>query len=139
MGSPRISLVAALSGCIGAVVAVGVLELRRNEVVIAADPPRTLAAPANDPSTSFRQVAKLVRPSVVNLTRERVVSEEPGPLQEMFDRYFNGRNAPRRELKERAFGTGFVVRGDGLCLTNNHVAGGGGKLTARLADGKEVE
>jgi serine protease Do len=140
MSTPRTSVVAAVSGFIGAVSAVAMLEARNHYVVKAADPPRvTLSAPTSDPSQSFRAVAKLVRPSVVNLTRERVVSEEPNPLQEMFERYFNDREAPRRSLKERAFGTGFIVKGDGTCLTNNHVAGGGGKLSARLADGREVE
>ena len=139
MSTPRVSLVAAVSGCIGAVAAVAILESRRQLVVTAADTPRLAAPPANDPSGSFRQVAKLVRPSVVNLTRERVVAEEPNPIEEMFRHYFNGRGGEGRALKERSLGTGFVVRADGLCLTNNHVAGGGGKLTARLADGKEVE
>src|SRR5688572_29494298 len=139
MSSPRVSVVAALSGVIGAVAAVFVMEARKNVVVIASDPARVATAPAGDPSTSFREVAKLVRPSVVNLTRERVVTEDPDPFAQAFERYFNGRNAPRRPMKERAFGTGFVVSKEGLCLTNNHVAGGGGKLTARLADGKEVE
>jgi serine protease Do len=137
--APKIALVAALSGCLGAVAAVSFLEARRQTLVAAGEPPAPLAAPANDPSQSFRQVAKLVRPSVVNLTRERVVAEEPNPFEEMFERYFNDRDAPRRSLKERAFGTGFIVRADGLVLTNNHVAGGGGKLTARLASGVEVE
>ena len=111
MSSPRVSVVAALSGLVGAVAAVFVLEARRNVLVVAADPPHVAQVAAGDPSASFREVAKLVRPSVVNLTRERVVAEDPDPIQQAFERYFNGRNAPRRPMKERAFGTGFVVRG----------------------------
>jgi serine protease Do len=138
MSSPRVSLVAAASGLIGAAAAVFVLEARRG-VIVGADQTRILPAPgAGDPSNAFREVAKLLRPSVVNLTRERIVTEEPDPLTQMFERYNRGQNAPRRNLKESLQGTGFVVTKDGLCLTNNHVAGGGGKLTARLADGKTV-
>lgn len=139
MSAPRVSVVAALSGFVGAVAAVFIVEARKSVTVIASDPPRVATASAGDPSSSFREVAKLVRPSVVNLTRERVVTEEPDPFAQAWERYFNGKNAPRRPMKERAFGTGFIVTKEGLCLTNNHVAGGGGKLSARLADGKDIE
>jgi serine protease Do len=152
MRDRRIVLLSAVSGFLGAAAAVLLLVPRLKAPATAPVSPTdgpvapiasslavTPSASIIETSKAFREVAKRMRPSVVQLTRERVVSEEPDPLQDMFQRYFRDRAAPRRSLKERASGTGFIVRGDGLVLTNNHVAGGGGKLTARLADGTEVE
>ncbi|MBI3724060.1 trypsin-like peptidase domain-containing protein [bacterium] len=144
MRERRLLVAATFCGFLGASAAILLLEHRHGAV--AADPDRSQVeknlkatlSDLKDASAAFRQVAKLVRPSVVHLTRERVVSEEPDPLVDMFERYFNDREVPRRSMKERAQGTGFIVRADGTCLTNNHVAGGGGKLVAKLADGREV-
>jgi serine protease Do len=126
----QIFLAAALSGFLGAGAAI--LVVRPEPKSLAADPPTR--EQIGDASRAFRQVAKLLRPSVVHLTRERVVEQEPNPFEQMFRP-----DARRRPLKERSFGTGFIVKADGTCLTNNHVAGGGEKLLAKLADGREVE
>lgn len=44
-----------------------------------------------------------------------------------------------RMNKERASGSGVIVRKDGYIITNHHVAGRGRRFMCRLADGEEVE
>ncbi len=44
-----------------------------------------------------------------------------------------------REVKEEAFGSGVIIRKDGLVITNHHVAGDATYFTCTLADKEEME
>ncbi len=100
--------------------------------------PRTL-------SQAFREASRRVRPAVLTITTERAIGREAPPVLEEFVRQFEfmnellrggeGRSRPRLE---RSFGTGFVLDGEGLALTNNHVVAGAARVLARLPGGQEV-
>ncbi len=71
-------------------------------------------------------VAK-VSPAVVTVQTE-AVDQSP---QDPFDMFF-GREQPRTQA---GLGTGFVVRGDGVIVTNAHVIAGANKVSVMMRDG----
>lgn len=102
-----------------------------------------LAVPAQLPALQARQSvdqsrrtaivtsAAKVSPSVVSVAVQgrRRVQQSP------FDMFF----APDgNEQQVQSFGTGFVVRADGVIITNQHVVDGADKITVTLADGNDV-
>jgi serine protease Do len=80
--------------------------------------------------TAIVDATARVSPSVVSirvLSRQRVVSG--------WDAVFG---VPR-EATRQSFGTGFVIRPDGIIVTNQHVVAGADQITVTLADGSDVE
>ena len=102
--------------------------------------PVDLAAALGD---AFAEVIDQVRPAIVTITSERVVSG--GPLQgnrfpEFFERFFGPFNQnPNREFRQYGLGSGFIVASDGLVLTANHVVADAKEIKVRLADDRELE
>jgi serine protease Do len=88
---------------------------------------------SNDRVSQTRQnaitaaVAK-VSPSVVTVQTE-AVDQSP---QDPFDLFFGGRAQPRTQA---GLGTGFVVRKDGVIVTNAHVVAGAQKVSVMTRDG----
>lgn len=92
---------------------------------------------ARDLSTAFRNVADLMRPSVVsiNTVQTRVVRQVPRGVPRGFEDMFGGQ-AQRRE--STGTGSGVIVRNDGYILTNNHVVEGADRLEVEFSDGAKV-
>ncbi|MBL4850215.1 MAG: trypsin-like peptidase domain-containing protein [Planctomycetes bacterium] len=87
-------------------------------------------------SRSFQRAARRVRPSVLNITTERQSrTNRNGPLFRMLEEVFQQRQSPKLE---QTYGTGFVVRADGIALTNHHVVANAKRVLVRLYDGREV-
>ena len=103
-------------------------------------PPPPEFDPATEPAV--RAVAQ-VMPAVVNIATERVIRRPVrDPFEEFYDRFFGESGGPPtggRVLQQRvrSLGSGFVVDGDGLIVTNEHVVERAGdmKIQVTFADG----
>ena len=110
-----------------------------------------------DLSKVFRNVGKVVEPSVVNLSVQKSGRTPPideDALRRFFpDRDgdgepdlppgFGGGGGPDdRQFEQQGTGSGVIMEfqgGSGFILTNNHVVGGATELTVTLADGRAIK
>jgi len=106
------------------------------------------AAPAGAPA-GFADLAEKLSPSVVNIkvTKvERVTG--PGflgpegfgpdsPFGDFFKQFFGDMPRGPHEFRQQGAGSGFIIREDGLIVTNNHVVEGAKEITVTLADKEE--
>ena len=89
-------------------------------------------------SRVFVSVAAKVKPAVVNISTEKVLSDSPfqqpglgGPLDDFFERFFGG---PQGEQRRRSLGSGVIVDSRGYILTNNHVVEKADEIEVQLSD-----
>jgi serine protease Do len=119
--------------------------------------PATNSAPITGPlsADTFRNIAKSVTPSVVNIRTEMKAKSNdlteffggrgttpddlfhrffgnPGQQDDQDQRGGNRRGRPQREPKTSAAGTGFLISKDGFILTNNHVVEDATKIEVYL-------
>ncbi len=86
------------------------------------------------PRNLWVELSKLVNPAVVSITTTSLPRQVGGryrdPIQDFFDQFYGGqapgpggRGGPGRPESQpaMALGTGFIIREDGLIITNNHV------------------
>jgi serine protease Do len=87
---------------------------------------------------SFADIAERVRPSVVYVTTQTRLSQNPHQNVPPEFRFFFGPNfqMPRRPQIERGSGSGFIVSQDGYILTNNHVVADADKVKVTLLDNR---
>ncbi|MEK6671222.1 MAG: DegQ family serine endoprotease [Nitrospirota bacterium] len=114
-------------------------------VATAPQPPMTGAGGSGK---NFVEIAKSVKPAVVNIsaTRSGKSGENPhgSPLDDPFFRKFFGdeffkRDGPQREPKERGQGSGVIVEANGLIITNNHVVNKADEIRVFLSDKREFK
>jgi serine protease Do len=136
-----VMLIAIASLAVGMVIA-SRLDLSPPSTAQVIGVPPSNSAPLGGPidATTFRNIAKVVTPSVVNIrTESRQRAQEltdffGGGGDDLLERFFGGgqgqgrqRPQPRDQVSVAA-GTGFVISKDGLILTNNHVVEGATKI-----------
>jgi serine protease Do len=98
---------------------------------------------------SFVEIAKAVKPAVVNIYATKSSGRGEGPHAMPFDdpffRRFFGDEFFRRfeqqpkERKERGLGSGVIVESNGLIITNNHVVGKADEIRVTLSDKREFK
>lgn len=96
------------------------------------------------PSNLFVELAKHVNPAVVNISTTsqpmRLQGQPPqmGPRDPFFD-FFEQFMAPRMPRQpQQGLGTGFIIRKDGLILTNAHVVQGADVIKVQLSNSEEI-
>ena len=111
-------------------------------IVFAAARPAPRTVPVTIPAsrrTAIVTAAQRVSPAVVSVSVEqtRTVRSDPFggmPRDEFFERFF-----PPQEFRQRVsgLGSGVVVDGKGLVVTNEHVTRNADKITVTLSDGRQ--
>ena len=101
---------------------------------------------------SFTDLAKKMKPSVINIRSTKIVKHPGGGFwspfgpkspfrdffgDEFFERFF-GENPPR-EFPQNSLGSGFIIDEKGYILTNNHVIEKADKIKVRLSDEEEFD
>ena len=102
------------------------------------DTPLTAANRAPPPNfttlkMSFAPLVRRAAPAVVNVYSTRTVRQQVDPFWSLFG---GGMGVPRERV-EASLGSGVIVRGDGVIVTNHHVIEGGTQLRVVLADRRE--
>lgn len=89
------------------------------------------------PANIFVELAKIVNPAVVNISTAVAPKFQqrgrPGrdPFFDLFEQYMM--NDPRMKRQPmQALGTGFIIRDDGLIITNNHVVEGADTVKVQI-------
>jgi Do/DeqQ family serine protease len=94
------------------------------------------------PRASYADVVDKVAPSVVRITAEIKVKQQPQQqLQDddFFRRFFGERGTPQQPQRETGLGSGVIVNADGTVLTNNHVVEGADKIKVDLTDKRSFD
>lgn len=96
------------------------------------------------PSNAFIELARAVNPAVVNISTSaaprRMRSRGSMPRDPFFDMFeeFLGPQMQNPRQPQQALGTGFIIRKDGLILTNNHVIEDADVIQVQLAEGEKT-
>ncbi len=114
------------------------------ETVLPATPAPTLKVNDPLPANLFVELAKAINPSVVNISTSSIARRgAKDPTQEMLERFYGApsdensgwSNKPQR----MGLGTGFIIREDGLIVTNAHVISGADIIEVQLTENSEKQ
>ncbi len=90
------------------------------------------------PRNLFVELYKSVNPTVVSIFSSQKIRMQRDPMQDMFEQFF-GRpgGSPPPQQERQGLGTGFIIRPDGLIVTNNHVVQGASEIKVQLDSNNE--
>ena len=104
---------------------------------------RAVPASKQQIQLSFAPIVRKAAPAVVNIYTKRVVQERVSPFfDDPFFRRFFGAASPfggTRKRLENSLGSGVIVRGDGIIVTNHHVIKDADTITVVLHDRREFD
>ena len=115
--------------------------------IAAPEPPAAVPDAAAQTPRSFAPLAAEASPAVVHIKVVSVVKateqglpfdDEDGSFHGFPFRGFRFPTPPRGGGAQRGSGSGFVIRRDGVVLTNNHVVENAKQITVTLNDGREL-
>jgi serine protease Do len=106
---------------------------RRVDPRVGTDPPQASADVDASRRTAIVQAAARVAPAVVNVS---VIARETVRPSSLWESFFLPPGAQRRSA---GFGSGVIVRPDGIIVTNNHVVENAEKIKVTLPDGRDFD
>jgi serine protease Do len=121
---PLVTLAAVLS-LVALVPAIGLTKTAK--APLWSETPTPVAA-VTTTAPNWVEIAKAVKPAVVNISTKRQVQND------FFQRF--APDAPSRAV--RSLGSGFVINADGHIVTNNHVVDDASEILVKLSDGREL-
>lgn len=93
------------------------------------------------PANLFVELARVINPAVVNISTKTMPRQmgrfQRDPFFDMLEQMYGLRGMPSQPRPQQALGTGFIIREDGLIVTNNHVIAGADKIDVQLSEGSE--
>lgn len=105
-------------------------------------PPMKLSDPL--PANLFVELGRIINPAIVNISTLAIPKNsgmQRDPMLEMLERFYGGpiqRRQPKNPQAEKpqpyGLGTGFIIREDGLIVTNNHVIQGADGIQVQLTE-----
>ena len=148
MEKRRFFAIAVIAGIIGGCFAFSTIYAITNQKIVSGTNIKPLqvvdSAGAYSLQNAFVQVAKMVKPAVVMITTEKIITYRYwNPFgDDFFDQFFEDFGFPRPrqqqpktfKKKQEGLGSGFIVDEDGYILTNNHVIEGVDKILVKLMD-----
>ncbi len=93
------------------------------------------------PENLFVELARVINPAVVNIStsvvpKGRMMND---PMLELLEQFYGQQFQMPKAQPQTALGTGFIIREDGLIITNNHVIEGADVIQVQLTEGSEKE
>lgn len=115
-----------------------------NEQIIAGvpqvtPPPMKLGEPL--PANIYVELAKIINPAVVNISTSslpKMQNRMRDPMLDLLEQFYGIPSQPRQRQgnkpQQMSLGTGFIIREDGLIITNNHVIEGADIINVQLTE-----